>query len=176
MSIEQRLKRLEWQNRIWMSLASCLVVLLLLGTSKMSPPAVVQAQKFELVDACGKVRAELLMENDLPALVFTSSTRARCTSIGMYRDPGLGEGGRVLLCNANTDCSISLQTGMDSALLSLFARKNRCINIQARSHNDQKPVMWMTDENGMRAQLSTMPSRGLLQLFDTSEVQTFSAP
>jgi hypothetical protein len=176
MSIEQRLQRLEKQNRYWMLGTVCLAAFLLLGASRSVSNTTVQAQKFELVDACGKVRAELLMEDGLPALVFTSSTRARCSSIGMYRDPGLGEGGRVLLCNANTNCSIALQTGMDSALLSLIARQNRCINIQARSLNDQKPVIWMTDDTGVRAQLSTTPARGLLQLTDTNGGRTFTAP
>ena len=70
--LEQRIRRLESQNRRLKWIGIVLVVLALASTVWAQKPrnVAIQAQKFQLRDDAGRLRAELSMLNGDPALRF----------------------------------------------------------------------------------------------------------
>jgi hypothetical protein len=177
MTIEQRLQKLERQNRFWKVGALCLATMLLMGaTGSVNCSSTIRSQKFELIDACGQVRAELTMENDLPALVFVRSNGARNNRVGLVRNNVNGEGAELSLWNPNGTCGVDVRAFEHTASILLNGGNNRRINLRSRSDNTAKPHIWLQDETGLRARIDTEPDQSRLQLNNTQGAPTFTAP
>ncbi|MBC7965763.1 MAG: hypothetical protein H7Z17_07535 [Fuerstia sp.] len=176
MTTEQRLQKLERQNRLWKVGVVCLGAVLLMGATRNPICPTIQAQKFELMDACGKARAELTMENGLPRLVFIQSDHSRNTFLGIDRDPSEGERAVLSLSNPDGSHCLHLKATENSAELFLNGGRSRNISLAARSDNTAKPFIRFNDETGVRVRIDSAPDRSRLQLFDTLGNPTFNAP
>lgn len=128
MTVEERLERLEQQNRRIKVAASVLVVALcavalLAGpllhnqasAQAASAPRVVEANEFRLMDDNGKVRAKLCMDRDGPSLDFFNENRKTGASLSVGR-----VGPLLALYDKSGDIRLGLEVGLDGPVLGLY--------------------------------------------------------
>ncbi len=96
-ALTQRLDRLERENRQWrrsVGVVGLLVLaFVLFGQARATPIAkVIEAARFSLVDASGRMRASLYTKNERgsPVLIFSDEAGTRRIVLGLTEDGSLG--------------------------------------------------------------------------------------
>ena len=159
-------------TRRWMIVivAVCLVVTvaaIAYAAGKTTAPEVIRAQRFELVDAEGRVRIEMSI----------AGLSGQAPGIRLLDEKGTGRAGLVLFRDGRPGLALSDEKGAVRAGLGLLRDGRPIMTLsdekgEARAAlsllSDGSPILWLRDEKGkLRATLAVFPDGNpILGLYD----------
>ncbi len=191
MTVEERIERLERQNRRMKVAVSALVVALVGGvllTGPLSPrqakaqaaatPRIVEAREFRVVDAKGRERASLKTHKAGSGLVFYDENGKLRAMLCTTKD-----GSNLVLADENGKVRVSADARKDDQdskydggpTLQLYNESHNT-RLMLTVHNNQ-PVIALLDENGnYRALLDVGKDGGALHFADENQKTIWKAP